>query len=119
MSWSVFENLFWEAYFNPHHQRTIAVQFEALYHRDMTVTEYYNWFMELAKYCMTRNVDTPVLILRFTNRLRQPIVDKIVKHRFTTLMDYYASTQLVEANVEAKNAKYALARNPGNNKKMT
>ena len=24
MTWDVFENLFWEAYFNPHHRRAIA-----------------------------------------------------------------------------------------------
>ena len=88
MTWDVFENLFREVYFNPHHRRAIADKFEALYQRDMTVTEYHNRFMELAQYCMAGNVDTPVLISRFMNRLRQPIADKIVEHRFTTLMDY-------------------------------
>ena len=46
--WDVFENLFQEAYFNPHHQQAIADEFKALYQRDMTVIEYHNRFMELA-----------------------------------------------------------------------
>ena len=70
MNWDVFENLFWEAYFNPHHRRAIMNEFEAFYQRDMTVTKYYNQFMELAQYCMARNVDTPVLIVRFMNRVQ-------------------------------------------------
>ena len=94
-------------------------EFDALYQRDMTVTEYYNRFMELAKYCMARNVDTPVLISRFMNRLWQPIADKIMEHRFTTLMDYYASAQLAEANIKARNAKRAHAHNPKSSRKMT
>ena len=87
MTWDVFENLFREAYFNSHHQRAIVDEFDALYQRDMTVTEYYNLFIELAQYCMAENVDTLVLISRFINRLQQPIVDKIIEHQLTTLMD--------------------------------
>ena len=83
------------------------------------MTAYYNQFMELAQYYMVGNVDTPILISRFMNRLRQPIVDKIAEHRFTTLMDCYASTQLAEANIEARNAERAQARNLGSSIKMT
>ena len=83
------------------------------------MTEYYNWFIELAQYCMAESVDTPVLILRFANRLRQPIADKIAEHRFITLMNCYASAQLVEANIEVRNAEHTQARNSGSSKKMT
>ena len=83
------------------------------------MTEYYNRFMELAQYCMAGNVDTPVLISRFMNSLRQPITDKIAEHRFTTLMDCYASAQLAEANIEAKTADCAQARSTGSSRKMT
>ena len=71
------------------------------------MTEYYNRFMELAQYCMARNVAMPVLISRFTNRLRQPIAYKIVNHQFTTLMDCYISAQLAKVNIEARNAERA------------
>ena len=57
--------------------------------------------------------------LEVYNRLRQPIANKIVEHRFTSLMDYYASTQLAEANIEARNVERAQARNTGSSRKMT
>ena len=73
------------------------------------MTEYYNQFIELAQYCMARNVDTSVFISRFINRLPQPIADKIVEHRFSTLIDCYASAQLAEANIEVRNSEHAQA----------
>ena len=52
MDWGTFENLFREAYFNPHHRRSIADEFESLHQGDLTVTEYYNRFIELSQYCL-------------------------------------------------------------------
>ena len=68
---------------------------------------------------MVGNVDMSVFISKFMNRLWQLIADKIVEHRFTTLMDYYASVQLVEANIEARNVERAQARNLGSSRKVT
>ena len=48
MTWEIFENLFRKAYINLHHCRAIADKFEALHQRDMTMTKYYNRFMELS-----------------------------------------------------------------------
>ena len=68
---------------------------------------------------MSSNVDTPVFISRFENRLQQSITGKIVEHRFITLIDCYASAQLADANIEVKNAERAQARNLGSSRKMT
>ena len=103
MNWEMFENFFRESYFNPHRRWSIADKFESRYQGNMTVTEYYNWFMKLAQYCMARNVDAPTLISKFMSRLRSPIADKITEHQFNILMDCYASMQLVEANIKSKN----------------
>ena len=65
------------------------------------------------------NVDAPTLISKFMSRLWQLITDKIVEHMFNTLMDYYALSQLVEANIEGMNADCARARNPESSRKMT
>ena len=73
----MFENLFWESYFNPHHCRAIADEFESLYQEDMKVIEYYNCLIELAQYCMAGNGDAPTLISKFMSRLRQPVADKL------------------------------------------
>ena len=48
MDLDTFENLFRESYFIPCHRRAIADEFESFYQGDMTVAEYYNYFMELA-----------------------------------------------------------------------
>ena len=45
-------------------------EFEFLYYSDITVTEYYNCFTELAQYCMEGNVDAPTLISNFMIKLR-------------------------------------------------
>ena len=68
---------------------------------------------------MDGNVDTPVLIARFMNRLRQLIADKIAEHWFTILMDCYVSAQLAEANIEARSTERAHARNPRSSRMMT
>ena len=81
----------------------IADELKYLYQGDMTVIEYYNRFMELAKYYMVGNVDASALILKFMSRLWQ----SIAKHMFNTLMDYYASAQLAEANIESRNVECA------------
>ena len=65
------------------------------------------------------NANSPALISKFMSRLRPVISDKIVEHRFNTLMDCYASVQLAEANIESRNVERACARNPRNNRKMT
>ena len=78
MDWETFENLFRESYFNAHHHWAIIDDFEFLYQDDMTVTEYYNRFMDLAYYCMAGNVNTLALILKFMSRLWRLIADKIV-----------------------------------------
>ena len=39
ITWEIFESLFREAYFNPHHRRAITDEFEALYQGDMMVKE--------------------------------------------------------------------------------
>ena len=75
--------------------------------------------MELSQYFLTENADSPALISKFMSKLRPAILDKIAEHRFNTLMDYYAFTQLVEANIKSRNAEHARPRNPGNNRKMT
>ena len=69
MTWETFENLFREAYFKPHHRWAIADEFKALHQGDMTVTEYYNRFMELSQYCLTGNADSSTLISKFMSRL--------------------------------------------------
>ena len=78
-------------------------EFEFLYYSDITVTEYYNCFTELAQYCMEGNVDAPTLISNFMIKLRQSIVNKIAEHRFNSSIDCYDSVQLTEANIECRN----------------
>ena len=82
--------MFREAYFNLHHRHAIINEFKALYQGDMTVTEYYNQFIELSQYYLMRNENSPSLISKFMSRLQPAISDKIVEHRFT-LMNCYAS----------------------------
>ena len=48
----MFENLLKESYFNAHHFRAIADEFEFLYEGDIIVIECYNHFMELAQHCI-------------------------------------------------------------------
>ena len=55
----------------------------------------------------------------FMNKLRQLIADKIAEHKFNSLMDSYASTQLAEANIKGWNIERAWACNPGSSRKMT
>ena len=119
MDLETFENLFRESYFNPHHRWSIANEFESLYQGDMAMTEDYNRFIEQAQYYMARNIDAVTLISKFMRRLRQLIADKIDKHWFNTLMDYYAFAQLAEANIESWNIERARARNLRSSKKMT
>ena len=107
----MFENLFGESYLNAHHHWASADDFEFLYQGDMTVTKYYNRFMELAQYCMTGNINARTLILKFMSKLQQLIADKITENRFNILMDCYASAQLPEANIKDRNVEHARARN--------
>lgn len=44
-------------------------------------------------------------------RLQQTIVDKLTKHRFNSLLDYYTLAHLVEANIKAKSQVHARAQN--------
>ena len=48
MAWDGFERLFKENYFNADHRQAIVEEYETLHQGSMTMTEYYNWFMELA-----------------------------------------------------------------------
>ena len=48
MTWDVFERLFKANSFNADHRQAIVEEYETLHQGSMTVTEYYNWFMELA-----------------------------------------------------------------------
>ena len=65
------------------------------------------------------NIDAPILILKFVSRVWQSITDKITKQWFNNLMDCYASMQLVEANIKARNVKHARPHNPGSSRMMT
>ena len=56
------------------------------------MTKYYNYFIELAQYCMVGNVDALALTSKFMSRLRKVVANKITEHQFNTLIDYYAST---------------------------
>ena len=48
MNWEVFKRLFTENYVNVDHRQALANEFERLEQGSMTVTDYYNCFMELA-----------------------------------------------------------------------
>ena len=66
------------------------------------MTEYYNKFIKLAHYSRAKAIDTPSLFYKFVKGLRQPIVDKIIEHWIKSLVDCYASAQLVEFNIKEK-----------------
>ena len=50
ITWDVFERLFKDNYYNIDHRQSKAGEFEALYQGCMTVTNYYNQFIDLASY---------------------------------------------------------------------
>ena len=50
MTWDAFERLLKDNYFNVDHRQAIVDDFESLHQGAMTVTDYYNRFMDLAKY---------------------------------------------------------------------
>ena len=114
-----FERLFREVYFNAYYHQAVINDFEDLHQGDMIVTKYYNWFMVLAQYFLVGATDTLLLILKFLKWLWQLIVDKIVEHYFSSLVDYYTLTLHIEANIKVMNVDCARARNLGNSRKMT
>ena len=72
MTWDTFERLFKENYFNIDHRQAIAKEYKTLHQGSMTITEYYNRFIELAQYARAGTRDTPTLIAKFRKRLRDP-----------------------------------------------
>ena len=97
-----YKRLFKETYLNADHHIVIINEFEDLHQGDMTMTEYYNKFIKLAHYSRAEAIDTPSLFYKFVKGLRQHIVDKIVEHRISSLVDCYAFAQLVEFNIKGK-----------------
>ena len=65
----------------------------------MTVTDFYNRFMELAQHAQAGAGDTLALITKFRKRLRPTIFKKLVDHRFTSLVDFYAAAQQAKASL--------------------
>ena len=58
MTWDVFERFFKANSFNADHRQAIVEEYETLHQGSMTVTEYYNRFMELAQYARVGAGDT-------------------------------------------------------------
>ena len=75
----VFERLFTKTYFYADHHQSIVDEFESLYQGSMTVTDFYNRFIELAQYARAGFGDAPALIAKFRKWLRPAIFDKLVQ----------------------------------------
>ena len=117
--WDVFERLFKKNYFNVDHRQSVIDEFESLYQGSMTVTNFY--IMELTQYAWARARDTPTLIVKFRKWLQPAIFDKLVGHRFTSLVDCYAVAQQAEASLEMRNVECnrACPLSGGDKRKMT
>ena len=57
MTWEVFERLFTDNYFNADHRQALANEFERFEQDSLMVTDYYNRFMELAQYTLSKATD--------------------------------------------------------------
>ena len=70
----------------------------------MTVTDYYNHFMELAQYSRGRTIDMPSLISKFQTHLQPHIFEKMIALQFSSLVDCYAAALQVETSLDIRNA---------------
>lgn len=68
----------------------------------MTMTKYYNRFMELSQYIQAGGTNTSYLISKFTTHSQLAIRDKMLIHCLDTLVDWYVIALLVENSIKMR-----------------
>ena len=69
----------------------------------MTLTDYYNYFMELAQYSRAGVVDMLSLISKFQTHLRHHTFEEMIALWFNSLVDCYVVALRVETNLDKRN----------------